>query len=71
MEGTYLVWVDIKATGMSAQQYADRLLQQANVWVNPGTMYGPQSGEGYIRLNIACPRSRLMQALERISLSEK
>jgi cystathionine beta-lyase len=71
LEGTYLVWVDIKATGMSAQQYADRLLQQANVWVNPGTMYGPQSGEGYIRLNIACPRSRLMQALERISLSEK
>ena len=71
LEGTYLVWVDITATGMSAQQYADRLLQQANVWVNPGTMYGPQSGEGYIRLNIACPRSRLMQALERISLSEK
>ena len=71
LEGTYLVWVDIKATGMSAQQYADRLLQQAKVWVNPGTMYGPQSGEGYIRLNIACPRSRLMQALERISLSEK
>jgi cystathionine beta-lyase len=71
LEGTYLVWVDIKATGMSAQQYADRLLQQANVWVNPGTMYGPQSGEGYIRLNIACPRSRLTQALERISLSEK
>ena len=71
LEGTYLVWVDIKAMGMSAQQYADRLLQQANVWVNPGTMYGLQSGEGYIRLNIACPRSRLMQALERISLSEK
>ena len=71
LEGTYLVWVDITATGMAAQQYANHLLQKANVWVNPGTMYGPQSGEGYIRLNIACPRSRLMQALERINLLEK
>ena len=71
LEGTYLVWVDITATGMAAQQYANHLLQKANVWVNPGTMYGLQSGEGYIRLNIACPRSRLMQALERISLLEK
>ena len=71
LDGTYLVWVDITATGMAARQYANHLLQKANVWVNPGTMYGPQSGEGYIRLNIACPRSRLMQALERISLLEK
>ena len=68
LEGTYLPWVDITATGLSAQQYADRLLNEARVWVNPGTMYGPQSGEGYIRLNIACPRSRLMEALQRIAI---
>ena len=67
LEGTYLVWVDITATGMTSQQYADRLLTEARVWVNPGTMYGQQSGEGYIRLNIACPQSRLMEALERIA----
>ena len=67
MEGTYLTWVDITATGMTSQQYADTLLNNAKVWVNPGTMYGPQSGEGYIRLNIACPRSRLLEALQRIS----
>lgn len=66
MEGTYLPWVDITATGLSSQQYADLLLREAQVWVNPGTMYGAQSGEGYIRLNIACPRSRLTEALERI-----
>jgi len=69
LEGTYLVWVDISATGRTASEYADRLLSDAGVWVNPGTMYGTQSGEGYIRLNIACPRSRLMTALERISVS--
>ena len=67
MEGTYLPWVDITATGMTSQQYADTLLNNAKVWVNPGTMYGPQSGEGYIRLNIACPRNRLLEALQRIS----
>jgi len=67
MEGTYLPWVDITATGMTSQQYAETLLNNAKVWVNPGTMYGPQSGEGYIRLNIACPRSRLLEALQRIS----
>jgi len=66
LEGTYLPWVDITATGMTSQAYADLLLSETNVWVNPGTMYGPQSGEGYIRLNIACPRSRLMEALGRI-----
>ena len=66
LQGTYLVWVDITRTGMSAQQYADLLLSEARVWVNPGTMYGQVSGEGYIRLNIACPRARLMEAMERI-----
>ena len=66
LEGTYLPWVDISATGMTSQQYADLILEKAKVWVNPGTMYGPQSGEGYIRLNIATQRSRLMEALERI-----
>ena len=68
MEGTYLPWIDITATGMTSQAYADLLLREAKVWVNPGTMYGPQSGEGFIRLNIACPRSRMMEALQRIGL---
>ena len=66
LEGTYLPWVDITATGLSSQTYADLLLQEAKVWVNPGTMYGKQSGEGYIRLNIACPRPILLEALNRI-----
>ena len=66
LEGTYLVWIDITTTGLSSQAYADHLLKKSKVWVNPGTMYGPQSGEGYIRLNIACPKAVLMEALERI-----
>jgi cystathionine beta-lyase len=70
LEGTYLPWIDITATGISSQDYCDDLLSEAKVWVNPGTMYGPLSGEGYIRMNIACPRSRLLEALERIAKVE-
>lgn len=70
LEGTYLPWIDITATEMTSQAYCDCLLREAKVWVNPGTMYGPVSGKGYIRLNIACPRSRLLEALERIAKVE-
>ena len=71
LEGTYLPWIDITATGMMSQEYSDRLLSEAKVWVNPGTMYGAQSGEGYIRMNIACPRSLLMEALQRCEIMNK
>lgn len=69
MEGTYLVWVDVSACCDSAATYCDQLLQQAKVWLNPGTMYGKESGKGYLRINLACPRSLLMEALERIAKS--
>ena len=70
LEGTYLPWVDVSASlnhgPVPVIQLCDRLLREAKVWVNPGTMYGPQTGEGYIRFNIATQRSRLMEALKRI-----
>ena len=67
LEGTYLPWVDISAMGITAQQLCDRLLNEAKVWINAGTMYGPQTGEGYVRFNIATQRSRLEEALKRIA----
>lgn len=66
LEGTYLVWVDVSACCDSVATYCEEILEKAKVWLNPGTMYGPKSGEGYIRINLACPRSRLTEALERI-----
>ena len=66
LEGTYLVWVDVSACSCDTATYCDRILKEAKVWINPGTMYGKESGKGYLRINIACPRSRLMEALERI-----
>jgi cystathionine beta-lyase len=67
LEGTYLPWVDVSALALSSQELAERLLREGRVWVNPGTMYGPVTGEGYIRLNIACPRSLLMEGLRRMA----
>ena len=66
LEGTYLPWVDVSAMGITSQQLCNRLFAEAKVWINPGTMYGRETGEGYVRLNIACPRSRLVDALQRI-----
>lgn len=66
LEGTYLVWVDISATGLDADTLTDRLLHEAKVMVNSGTMYGREAGKHFIRINIACPKARLMQALTRI-----
>ena len=64
LEGTYLVWVDITATGLSADQIEEKPLREAQVWVNSGTMYGT---EGYIRINIATQRARLMEGLQRMA----
>ena len=67
LEGTYLVWVDVSAAcGNSVATYCERIKQKCKIWLNPGTMYGPTSGEGYLRINIACPQSTLLEALNRL-----
>ena len=66
LEGTSLPWVDVSATGIPVEELCQRLLHEGKVWINPGTMYGPETGKGYVRFNIATQRSRLVEALERI-----
>lgn len=68
LEGTYLVWVDCRSLGISSEELCSRLLREQHLWLNEGIMYG-QAGEGFVRINIACPRSRLMEALERLKRS--
>ncbi len=65
LEGTYLVWVDCRALRLSSAELAERLLERQKLWLNEGSMYGAE-GEGFLRINIACPRSRLLEALERL-----
>ena len=67
LEGTYLAWVDVTACTNSVDDYCQRLLREAHVWLNPGTMYGKKSGEGYLRINLACPRALLIEGLQRIA----
>lgn len=67
LEGTYLVWVDISATGLKADELTNELLQQGKVMVNSGTLYGKTTGTDYLRLNIAMPRSLMLEALQRIA----
>lgn len=66
LEGTYLVWVDITALEFTSDEVADKLLKEAKVWVNSGTMYGRKAGQGYLRINIATPRVTLMEGLKRM-----
>jgi len=64
-EGTYLLWLDCRKLGMSDAQLRAFFVQQARVGMNPGTAFGA-SGGGFMRLNIASPRTVLTDALERI-----
>ncbi|MDR1382187.1 MAG: pyridoxal phosphate-dependent aminotransferase [Tannerella sp.] len=65
LEATYLVWIDCSTLGLPSAEIAERLLREEKLWLNDGAMYGT-AGEGFIRLNIACPRIRLMQGLNKI-----
>lgn len=66
LEGTYLAWVDVNAIEFTADELTAFLEDKANVMVNSGTMYGRQAGQGYIRINLACQRQRLREALNRM-----
>ncbi|MDR1160850.1 MAG: pyridoxal phosphate-dependent aminotransferase [Tannerellaceae bacterium] len=65
LEATYLVWVDCTALGLSSADVARILIDKEKLWINEGPLYGT-AGEGFIRLNIACPRELLLKGLEKI-----
>ncbi len=64
LEGTYLVWMDCSSLGIPSDALEHALLDDARLWLNAGTMYGAE-GEGYMRWNIACPRSVMLDGLNR------
>lgn len=66
LEGTYLAWVDIKATGLTSDEAYEKLMKEGRVYVNSGTMYGRRTGEGYLRINLACPRATLLEGMKRM-----
>lgn len=64
LEGTYLVWMDCRALGLTSEVLEQRLIDDAGLWLNAGAMYGAE-GEGFMRWNIACPQARLIDSLRR------
>ena len=66
LEGTYLAWVDISSLGMTSDEVTEKLLRKGHVFVSDGTLYGKEAGEGFIRINLACPRAVLTEGLNRI-----
>ena len=65
LEGTYLVWADCSVLNQSSDETVKTLLEKEKLWVNEGSLYG-EAGEGFIRLNIACPRQQLIEGLNRL-----
>ena len=66
LEGTYLAWIDIRKSGLTANALTEKLLREGKVQVNSGVIYSKNDGEGYIRINLACPRATLQEGLKRI-----
>ena len=64
-EGTYLVWLDCRELGLSEKELEQFIAQKAKLWLDDGIIFG-KAGEGFERVNIACPRATLKEALERL-----
>ncbi|MBN1837762.1 MAG: pyridoxal phosphate-dependent aminotransferase [Spirochaetales bacterium] len=66
LEGTYLAWVDLRPLGFADGELKERILRRARVWLDDGPIFGT-GGEGFQRINLACPRATLEDALQRIA----
>lgn len=64
-QGTYLLWLDCSGLGLSAPELEDLILHRANIWPDIGTKFGEKTGQ-FIRMALACPRSVLQEAMERL-----
>ena len=72
-EGTYLLWLDCRDLGFSQTELDNLVTQKAKLWLSSGTIFG-DDGDGFQRINIACPKAMLETALGRLEkavLSEK
>lgn len=67
IEATYLMWVDIRALGISDEEFCCRLAEQQSVRLAPGSHYG-QGGQGFVRINLATSRRNLLEAARRIGI---
>ncbi|WP_125715150.1 MalY/PatB family protein [Companilactobacillus kedongensis] len=64
-QATYLAWIDISDLGMPMKELQDKLINVGKVGIMPGTTYGDSN---YLRMNIACPKSKLEEGLKRMEI---
>lgn len=69
-EGTYLLWIDFSELGLAQPALDDFISNKAKLWLNTGTMFGPE-GEGFMRMNVGCPKSVLEEAMRRLKEAYK
>ena len=67
-QGLYLLWLDFNDLAMDPEELEGFLTSKARLWLNQGYTFG-EEGNGFVRLNVACPRSILVQALDRLSVA--
>lgn len=65
LQGTYLPWFDMNAYGLTNDEMLEKVVNNARIWLDEGTLFG-EEGNGFIRFNIACPRSVVVEAMDRL-----
>lgn len=65
-QGTYLIWLDFRGTGLAEDELEELIIHKAKLWLDSGKIFG-KTGKGFQRINAACPRSTLEEALARIA----
>ncbi|KOO47725.1 MalY/PatB family protein [Viridibacillus arvi] len=63
-QGTYLLWIDYRETGLEEQEVMERLLHTGKLALDPGSKYG-ESGLGFVRMNVACSKVTVQDGIER------
>lgn len=69
-EGTYLLWLDFKELNLSESALEDLIIKKAKLWLDSGKIFGT-AGKGFQRINVACPRKTLLEALTKLELAVK
>ncbi|WP_394522775.1 MalY/PatB family protein [Lacrimispora sp. JR3] len=67
-EGTYLVWLDFRKLSLTEEEREDLIVNKAGLWLDSGAIFG-EAGEGFERVNIACPRSTLQLAFDKLRVA--
>ena len=65
MEATYLLWLDCRKLGMAPKELETFMHEKAQLFLDEGYLFG-KAGEGFERLNLACPTIKLLEAMERL-----